>query len=61
MQESSTLDVGMDVHKESIAVAYVAPNHNAEVIYLGSIGTRHGDLDQLIRTLQAKATPLVFV
>jgi transposase len=61
MQESSTLYVGMDVHKESIAVAYIAKNHDAEVIYLGSIGTRHGDIDHLIRKLQSKAKHLVFV
>jgi transposase len=51
----------MDVHKESIAVAYVAKNHDAEVLYLGSIGTRHGDINHLIRTLQSKAKHLVFV
>jgi transposase len=51
----------MDVHKESIAVAYVAKNHDAEVIYLGSIGTRHGAIEQLIRKLQSKAPHLVFV
>ena len=61
MQESSTLYVGMDVHKESIAVAYVAQHHDAEVIYLGSFGTRHSDIDQLIRRLQSKAKHLVFV
>ena len=27
MHQSRTLDVGMDVHKESIAVAYVAEDH----------------------------------
>jgi transposase len=51
----------MDVHKESIAVAYVAKDHDAEVIYLGTIGTRYGDVDKLIRNLQSKATHLVFV
>jgi transposase len=51
----------MDVHKESIAVAYVAQKHDAEVIYLGSLGTRHGDIDHLIRRLQSKAKHLVFV
>jgi transposase len=61
MQESSTLDVGMDVHIASIAVAYVANNHDAEVIYLGSLGTRHGDSDQLVRKRQSKAKHLVFV
>jgi transposase len=61
MHQSSTRYIGMDVHKESIAVAYVAKDHNAEVLYLGSIGTRQGDLDQLVRQLQSKAKHLVFV
>jgi transposase len=61
MSHSSTLYVGLDVHKESMAVAYVAKEHDAEVIYLGTIGTRHADIDQLVRKLQAKAKHLVFV
>jgi hypothetical protein len=35
MSQSSTLYLGMDVHTDSIAVAYVAQEHAAEVIYLG--------------------------
>jgi transposase len=61
MSHSSTLYVGLDVHKESIAVAYVAKNHDAEVIYLGTIGTRQCDIDHLIRKMQSKAKHLVFV
>jgi transposase len=61
MPASSTLDVGMDVHTEAIAVAYGATTPDAEVISLGSLGTRHGDLDHLIRRLQSQATQLVFV
>jgi transposase len=61
MHQSSTLYIGLDVHKASMAVAYVAKDHDAEVIYLGTIGTRHGDLDQLIRHMQSKAAHLVFV
>jgi transposase len=61
MPESTTLYVGMDVHKESIAVAYVARDHDAQVIYLGTIGTRQADIDQLIRQLHSKAKRLVFV
>ena len=61
MNQPSMLYVGLDVHKESIAVAYVAQDHSAEVGYLGTIGTRHCDLEQLTRTLQSKAKPLVFV
>lgn len=61
MHQSSTLDIGMDVHTDTIAVAYVATDHNAEVVALGPIGTRHGDLDQLIRTRPSKATQLSVV
>jgi transposase len=51
----------MDVHKDSIAVAYVAQDHHAEVVSLGNIGTRQCDIDQLIRRLQSKSPHLVFV
>lgn len=61
MPPLSTLYVGLDVHQESIAVAYGAKDHGAEVIYLGTIGTRHCDLDKLMRTMQSKAKQLVFV
>jgi transposase len=61
MSQSSTLFIGMDVHKDSIAVAYVAQDHGAEVIYLGAIGTRQGDIDQMIRKMQSKAKHLIFV
>jgi transposase len=61
MTHSSTLYVGLDVHKDALAVAYVAKDHDADVIYLGTVGTRHGDIDQLIRKLQSKAQHLVFV
>lgn len=61
MSESSTLFIGMDVHKDSIAVAYVAQDHGAEVTYLGSIGTRQCDIDQMIRKMQSKATHLLFI
>ena len=61
MAQSSTLFIGMDVHKETIAVAYVAQDHGAEVTFLGTIGTRQCDIDQLIRKMQSKAKHLVFV
>jgi transposase len=61
MSQSSTLFIGMDVHKDSIAVAYVAQDHGAEVTYLGTIGTRQGDIDQLIRKMPSKAKHLIFV
>jgi transposase len=61
MHNSTTLYVGLDVHKDSIAVAYVAQEHGVEVTYLGTSGTRHVDIDQLVRKLQSKAKHLVFV
>src|SRR2546427_6166572 len=61
MHQSSTLYVGLDVHKESIAVAYVAQEHGAEVISLGTVGTRQCDIDKLLRHLQSKSPQLVFV
>jgi transposase len=61
MSQSSTLYIGMDVHKDTIAVAYVAQDHGAEVTFLGTIGTRQCDIDSLIRKMQSKAKHLLFV
>jgi len=61
MSQSNTLYIGMDVHKDSMAVADVAQEHGAEVSDLGTIGTRPCDLDHLIRTMHSKATPLLCV
>src|SRR6266545_3690998 len=61
MSQSRTLDIGMDVHKDSIAVAYVAQDHGAEVTDLGALGTRQCDIDHLVRKRPSKATPLICV
>ena len=61
MNESSrTLYVGLDVHKDSIAVAYAPEDRGAEVVSLGTIGTRQCDIDKLIRKLQSKGAALAF-
>jgi transposase len=60
-QSSKTLFVGLDVHKESIAVAYAPEDRGAEVVSLGPIGTRQCDIDKLLRQLQAKVARLVLV
>jgi transposase len=51
----------MEVHKDAIAVAYVAQEYGAEVVSLGTIGTRPCEIDQLLRQLQSKSPQLVFV
>src|SRR5215510_13040913 len=61
MSQSRTLFIGMDGHKDTIAVAYVAQDHGAEVTSLGTIGTRQWDIDQLIRKMPSKAKHLIFV
>jgi transposase len=61
MSQSHTRYSGMDVHNDSIAVAYGAQEHGAEVTSLGTIGTRPCDLDHLIRTMPSQATHLLLV
>ncbi len=53
--------IGLAGHKESIAVAYVAEEREAEVVFLGTVGTRQCELDKLLRKLQAKSKTLHLV
>jgi hypothetical protein len=55
MHQSRTLYIGLAVHKESMAVAYVAQEHHAEVVSLGNIGT-YMDPPALSRRLPVKTT-----
>jgi hypothetical protein len=57
MPPSHTLYVGMDGHQESLAVASVAPDHGAEVVSLGTIGTRQCESEKLLRHLQSQGQP----
>src|SRR2546430_1813055 len=61
MSHSSTRCSGMDVHQDASAVAYVAQDPGAAVLYRGAIGTRPFDSDLRIRQLPSNATPLIFV
>ena len=60
MAKSTPLFVGLDVHKDSIAVAHATGGRTEPPVFVGAIGTRQADLDQLIRRLQAKASALRF-
>ena len=55
MAQASILFVGLDVHKETIAVAYVGEEREAEVVSLGTIGTRQGDLDKCCANYRQRA------
>src|SRR5215475_9096341 len=59
-ESSKMLFVGLDVHKDTIAVAYAEADRGAEVVSLGMIGTRQYDIDKLIRKLEAKGAALLF-
>jgi len=61
LRPSRTRDLGLDVHQEASAVAYVAHDHGAEGTSLGTMGTRPCDRDPRVRTRPSTATPLVCV
>ena len=60
MGHSTSLFVGLDVHKDSIAVAHAESDRSDPPVFVGEIGTREADIDKLIRRLQSKASHLVF-
>lgn len=60
MSEPTPLFVGLDVHKDTMAVAHARGQSAEAPVFVGEIGTRHSDLDKLIRRLQTKSARLVF-
>jgi len=60
MAQSTPLFVGLDVHKDSIAVAHAAGGSPEPPVFVGAIGPRQADLDQLLRRLQGKTRALTF-
>ncbi|WP_434665414.1 IS110 family transposase [Paraburkholderia sp. A3BS-1L] len=59
MENDSTVYAGLDVHKESITVAYAIGMGDVEL--LGKIGTTKADIDRLCRRLQSKARRISIV
>ncbi len=60
MAQSTPLFVGLDVHKDSIAVAHAAGGSTEPPVFVGAIGPRQVDLDQLLRRLHGKTSALTF-
>jgi transposase len=58
MAQSTPLFVGLDVHKDSIAVAHATGDSAAPPVFVGAIGSRQADLDQLLRRLRSKSAAL---
>jgi transposase len=52
--------VGLDVHKETISVAYAAGGTVEPPQFVGEIGTRQCDVDKLVRRLHTRSRRLVF-
>jgi transposase len=59
-QSTTVLFVGLDVHKDSIAVATCGPERTDEPVFVGPIGTRECDIDKMVRRLQSRASRVVF-
>jgi len=60
MHQRTTLFVGLDVHKDSISVAYAIGGSSAPPQFIGPIGTRQRDIGKLVRRLQSRASRLMF-
>jgi len=59
MPKTTPVFVGLDVHKETISVAYAAGGAT-EPQFVGEIGTRQCDIDKLVRRMRSRSPRLVF-
>ena len=60
MAQPTPLFVGLDVHKDSIALAHAAGQSTDPPVFVGAIGTRQADIDQMVRRLESKTPALIF-
>ena len=60
MPKTTPVFVGLDVHKETISVAHAAGGAATPPHFVGQIGTRHCDIDKLVRRLKSLSPRLVF-
>jgi transposase len=60
MRENTPVFVGLDVHKDTISVAWAAGGSDAPPTFVGQIGTLQRDIDKLVRRLQSRSSKLVF-
>lgn len=60
MAQPTPLFVGLDVHKDSIAVAHAQGQSADPPVFVGTIGPRQAELDKVIRRLQTRTPALVF-
>ena len=58
--QPTPLFVGLDVHKDSIAVAHAVGQSADPPVFVGAIGTRQADIAKLVRRRHAKTSHLVF-
>ena len=61
MPKSTTLFIGMDVHKETIDVAIATNRLNGKVRHYGQIQNRIDAIDKLVARLKREASSLKFV